>query len=90
MSFILALEILFIFIKVDKNINRINIFNKKYLVKNPSNDTESFSSFSGFRSNFRSKNVNVALCSMKNIKLTKKSIKILGVHISYNNKIQDS
>ena len=34
-------------------------------------------------------NVNVALCGMKNINLTKESIKILGVHISYNKKIQD-
>ena len=31
-------------------------------------------------------NVNVALCSMKNINLTKESIKILRVHISYNKK----
>ena len=60
-------------------------------MKNPSShDTESFSSFSGFRSNFHSKNANVALCGMKNIKLTKKSIKILGVHITYNNKIEDN
>ena len=35
------------------------------------------------------KNVNEALCSMKNINLTKESITILGVHISYNKKIQD-
>ena len=32
---------------------------------------------------------NVALCGMKSINLTKKSIKILGVHISYNKEIQD-
>ena len=34
------------------------------------------------------KNINVALCRMKNTNLTKESIKILGVHISYNKKIQ--
>ena len=31
----------------------------------------------------------VTLCGMKNINLTKESINILGVNISYNNKIQD-
>ena len=36
-----------------------------------------------------SKNVNVTLCGMKNISLTKESIKILGVHICFNKKIQD-
>ena len=35
------------------------------------------------------KNVNVTLCGMKNISLAKESIKMLGVHISYNKKIQD-
>ena len=31
----------------------------------------------------------MALCGMKNINPTKESIKILGIHISYNKKIQD-
>ena len=31
----------------------------------------------------------MALCGTKNINLTKESIKILGVNISYNKKIQD-
>ena len=35
------------------------------------------------------KTVNMALCGMKNINLTKESIKISGIHISYNKKIQD-
>ena len=34
-------------------------------------------------------NVNVALGGMKNITLTKESIKILGIHNSYNKKIED-
>ena len=34
-------------------------------------------------------NVNVALCGMENVDLTKKTIKILGVHISYTKTIQD-
>ena len=67
-------------------------------VKNVLNDIESFSNFSGLRPNLDKceiagkgvlKNVNVVLCGMKNINLTKESIKILGVHISYNEKIQD-
>ena len=57
-----------------------------------------FSNFSGLRPNLDKckidgigvlKNVNVALCGMKNISLTKESINISGVHISYNKKIQD-
>ena len=35
------------------------------------------------------KNVNVAFGGMKSINLTKESVKILWVHISYNKKIQD-
>ena len=67
-------------------------------MKNVLNDTETFSSFSGLRPNLYKckiagigvlKNVNVALCGMKGINLTKESIKIIGVHISYNKKNQD-
>ena len=67
-------------------------------MKNALNDIESFSNFSGLCANLDKcgiapigllRNVNVALSSMKNINLTKESIKILGVHISYNKKIQD-
>ena len=35
------------------------------------------------------KDVKVALCGLKNIDLTKNCIKILGVHFSYNKKLQD-
>ena len=113
--FILVLEMLFIFIKFNKNIDEINYFNHEYLytanadnttlflknktsVKNALNDIESFWNFSGLRPNLGKckiagigglKNVNVSLCGMKNINLTKESIKILEVHISYNEKIQD-
>ena len=66
-------------------------------MKNALNYIESFLNFSGLRPNLDKcdvagigvlNNVDVALCGMKNINLTKESIKILGVHISYN-KIQD-
>ena len=112
--FILAFEVLFIFINFNKNIDGINIFNHEYLytayaddttvfLKKPNfseeclNDIESFSKFSGLRLNLDKceiavigvlKNVNVALCGMKNFNLTKESIKILVVHISYNKKNQ--
>ena len=36
------------------------------------------------------KNVNVALCGMKSVNLMEQSIKILGVHLSYNKKLQDN
>ena len=35
-------------------------------------------------------NINVALCDMKSVYLMKYSIKILGVHISYNKRPQDN
>ena len=59
---------------------------------------DSFSKFSRLRLNVTKgeiagigvmENVNVALCGMKNVDLTKKTIKILGVHISYTKTIQD-
>ena len=67
-------------------------------MKNVLNDIETFSNFSGLRPNLHKckiagigilKNVNVALCGMKNINLTTESTKLLGVHISYNKKNQD-
>ena len=113
--FILVLEVLFIFITFNKNIDGINVFNHEYLytayaddatfflknqtsVKNALNDISSFLNFSGLRPNLDKckiawigalKNVNVALCDMKNAKLTKESIKFFGVHICYNKKIRD-
>ena len=59
---------------------------------------DSFSKFSGLHPNASKreiaeigtmKNVNVALCGIKNADLTKETIKTLGVHISYNKKLQD-
>ena len=67
-------------------------------MKKASKDIKSFSNFSGLRPNLDKyeiagigvlKNVNVALSGMKNTNLTKERIKILGVHTSYNKKIQD-
>lgn len=55
-----------------------------------------FSSFSGFKLNFSKcelcgfgalKGVETALCNVKNVNIEKDSIKILGVHFTYNKKI---
>ena len=67
-------------------------------MKNALNYLKPFSNFSGLGCNLDKykiadigvlKNVNVALCGMKNINLTKESTKILGAHISYNKKSQN-
>ena len=59
---------------------------------------DSFYKFSGLRLTMSKyeiagidilKNVNVALCRMWNVELTKETIKIFGLHISYNKKLQD-
>ena len=34
------------------------------------------------------KGVNVALCGMKYLNLTKETVKILGIHFSYNKKLK--
>ena len=61
-------------------------------------DLKCFSSFSGLRPNFTKcevagtgvlKSVNVACYGMECLDLTKECIKILGVYISYNRKVQD-
>ena len=65
---------------------------KRTTVKSALNEIKSFSNFSWLQLNLEDKceiagigilkNVYVALCGMKNINLTKESIKNLGVHIT--------
>ena len=50
---------------------------------------DSFSRFSGLAGTGVLKNINEALSGMKNADLTKETIKILDVHISYNKKLED-
>ena len=75
-------------------------FSKKDLdsVKNVLEMLNQFYMVSGLRPNFSKceiagtgslKDAKVALCELKSLDLTKESIKILGVHISYNKKLQD-
>ena len=59
---------------------------------------DQFHTFSGLRPNLTKfeiagigvlKDANVALCGLKSVDLTKESIKMLGVHLSYNEKLQN-
>ena len=111
--FVLALEIFFILIKTNNNIQGIEIFNHEFLYTAYADDTtffvkdlnsvkvilsslDQFYTFSGLRPNICKceiagigvlKDANVALCGLKSVNLTKESIKILGVHLSYNEKL---
>ena len=113
--FVLALEIFFILIKTNNDIQGIEIFNHEFLYTAYADDTtflvkdlnsvkvilsslDQFHTFSGLRSNLSKseiagidvlKDANVALCALKIVNLTKESIKILGVHLSCNEKLQN-
>ena len=112
--FILVLEIAFIFIKDNKNIKGINIFDNIFLYSAYAGDTTFFLSgedsvievmkaFHKFSLVFDLKpneakceiagigvlkGVSLALCGMDCIDLTKKPIKISGIHFSYNKKLE--
>ena len=113
--FVLALEIFFISIKTNNNIQGIEIFNHEFSYIAYADDTtffvkdlnsvkvilsslDQFYIFSDLRPNLGKceiagigvlKDANVALCGLKSVNLTKESIKILGVHLSYNEKLQN-
>ena len=112
--FILVFEIAFIFIKENKNIKGINIFDNIFLYSAYADDTtfflsdedsvievinafHKFSLVSGLKPNEAKceiagigvlKGVSLALCGMDCIDLTKKTIKVLGIHFSYNKKLE--
>ena len=111
--FILVLEIAFIFIKENKNIKGIDIFDNIFLYSAYADDTfflsdedsvievinafRKFSLISGLKPNEAKceiagigvlKRVSLALCGMDCFDLTKKTIKILGIHFSYNKKLE--
>ena len=113
--FVLALEIFFILIKTNNNIQGIEIFDHEFLYTAYADDTtffvkdlnpvkvilpslDQFYTFSGLRPDLSKceiagigvlKDGNVALCGLKSVILTKESIKILGVHLSCNEKLQN-
>ena len=107
--FVLALEIFFIIIKTNSDIQGIEIFNHEFLytayadytnffVKDLNLKLKLFYLDSGLRPNLSKceiagigvlKDANVALCGLKSVNLTKESIKILGVHLSYNENVEN-
>ena len=112
--FILALEVLFVFIKSNENINGIEIFKHAFLstayvdsstfflrhipsVKELISSFNQFYHFSGLKANIEKceiacigslRGVKEAVCGLKCIDLSNDSIKILGIHFSYNKKVQ--
>lgn len=112
--FILVLEVVFMMIKENKNINGLNLFENTFLYTAYADDTtlflkdmksvtevmkvfEKFSNYSGLKPNTKKceiagigvlKGVHLELCGMECLDLTKSSIKVLGVHFSYNKIIQ--
>ena len=112
--FILALEVLFISIKNNKDIKGLEIFEHKFLYTAYADDStfflkdiksvkeliksfEKFYPFSGLKSNIDKcelagigslKGVKKAVCGLKCVDLLKDTIKILGIHFSYNKSAQ--
>ena len=112
--FILALEVLFVFIKSNKNIKGIEIFKYVFLcttyadgstfflkdilsVKELINSFNQFYHFSGLKANIENyeiagigslKGVTEAVCGLKSADLSNNTTKILGIHFSYNKKVQ--
>ena len=113
--FILVSEIVFLSIKKNKKIKRLNIFSYTFLYTAYADDTtffkkdkesligfmkffDIFSSFSGLKRNKSKcevsgigalKGAKMALCGMKYIDLRLNAVKILGIHFTYNKKIEN-
>ena len=111
--FILALEILFLFIKAKPEISGLTIFDHCYLYSTYADDTtfflkdtisiknmvdtfHLFLEFSGLKPNLSKreitgigvlKGVQVAVCGMRCVDLKNDTLKILGTHFSYNEKL---
>ena len=92
--FILVLEIVFNLIKQNKDIHGLTFFDHTLTM----NVFYTFSIYSGLKPNKSKceiagidvlKGVSMELCEMECIDLTKSSVKILGIHFSYNKKIEN-
>ena len=81
--FFLVLEAVFCVIKSKKNIKDLNIFSHDSFCTAYADDT-----ITEIASIDTLKGVNVALCGMKCLNLTQKTVKILGVHFSYNKNVE--
>ena len=114
--FIIALEIFFINVRSNSNINKLVIFDHSFLLSAYADDTTFFvkdvfsvklildifgfySDFSGFKLNLAKceicgigslKGDPAVLCNIKNVNLITSSIKVLGIHFSYNQILSDS
>ena len=112
--FILALEVLFVFIKSNENIKGIEIYKYAFLytayaddstfflrdilsVKEFINSFNQFYHFSGLKTDIEEceiasigslKGPTEAVCGLKCVDLSNDTIKILGIHFSYNKKVQ--
>ena len=108
---ILALEVLFIFIKSNENIKGTEIFKFVFLytayaddstlflrdIHQLKNSFNQFYHFSGLKANIGKceiagigslKGVTEAVCGLRSADLSNDTIKILGIHFSYNKKVQ--
>ena len=92
--FVLVLEIVFNLIKQNKDIHGLTFFDHTLTM----NVFYTFSIYSGLKPNKSKceiagidvlKGVSMKLCELEYIDLTKSSVKILGIHFSYNKKIEN-
>ena len=114
--FIICLEIFFIMVRSNQEINGLKNFQNQFLLSAYADDTtffvddiqsihkildtfDTFSKFSGFNLNKTKceicgigvkKGEKTALCTLNNVNLLEDSVKILGVHYSYNKNILHS
>ena len=114
--FVIVLEVFFVMIRKNQNINGLNICNFEYKLTAYADDTtffcsdlnsainiidtfNNFSRYSGLKVNTDKCEIcgigvkrgdEIALCGMKCVDLENDSIKILGVHYSYNDEIVKS
>ena len=97
--FILVLEIAFNLIKQNEDIHGLTFFDHTVLYKAYADDTtflkdkESVEKVMNVKCDIAGigvlERVSMELCGMESIDLTKNSVKILGIHFSYNKKIEN-
>ena len=96
------LEFVFAVIKSNQNIDKLRIYEHKFLKQTSVIEVlkvfENFSKISGLKPNKSNseiagtgdlKWVRVALCGMQCINLNKETVQILGIHFSYNKKLEE-
>ena len=102
-SILSCIRIFFLLIKNDSSIKSIKVFDYVFLYRAYADDSAFFlkdlsynSKYSGLKPNFSNgeiagigslKWVEVAVCGIKCLNLKVNTIKIFGIHVSYNNKL---